>query len=296
MKKNNEHGLYAISPSIDYKDFYLSYHKRKNPIILMKENELPKIKNTIIKTDTSTQDSKYDNNINTKNSIFNLTDIDYIKTNSLNYSIITPFIKTNQVSYPKINPIFMQIKNYNSMYKTKIPKKLGKLSIKYIDLINMDQRSNLLIYEIKKNEKLFENDIISNIHDSSIKNKILDELRNIDNHTNEQIQNIMNNTTRQEKKDSLKYFKIQPKIINLCAEEIFKEFKNKNEGSISSDIPNKKNEQNKKNKIKKDKDNKEFKEIILSEIFLDFAKNNIRRKIELRNQFNQKISIEYIEK
>ena len=299
MKKNNDHGLYAISPSIDYKDFYLSYHKRKNPIILMKENELPKIKNTTIKTDTSTQDSKYDNNINTKNSILNLTDIDYIKTNSLNYSIITPFIKTNQVSYPKINPIFMQIKNYNSMYKTKIPKKLGKLSIKYIDLINMDQRSNLLIYEIKKNEKLLENDIISNIHDSSIKNKILDELKNIDNHTNQQIQNIMNNTTRQEKEDSLKYFKIQPKIINLCAEEIFKELKNKNAGGISSDITDKKIEQSKKNKIKKDKDNKdnkEFKENILSEIFLDFAKNNIRRKIELRNQFNQEISIEYIEK
>ena len=295
MKKNNEHDLYAISPSIDYKDFYLSYHKRKKPILLTKESEFPKIKNTSTKTtDFSIQNTKNDFTILKKNSLLNITDnnLDSTKTNSLlNYLINSPFTKTEQICYPKINPIFMQVKNFKQMLKAKVPKKLGRLSVKYIDLINIDKRNNILIYEIKKNEKSFENELINNINDSSMKDKILYELRNIDNNTTQQIENIMNITTKQEKDYSLKEFNIQPKIINLCAEEIFKELQKKNNSKLSSDITD--NIKMKKNKIKirKNKD-----ENLLNEIFLDCAINNIRRKVDLRNQFNQEITIEYIEK
>ena len=144
MEKNNEH-LYAISPTIDYKDFYLSYQRRRNPIFLQKENEFPKIKNNTIKTEISSKesDNDYNNNLFKKKFISNSIDniIDNNKTNSFNYSKNFPFTKTEQICYPKLNPTFTQIKNFISPYKTKIPKKIGKLSIKNLDIINMDTKN-----------------------------------------------------------------------------------------------------------------------------------------------------------
>ena len=294
MRKSIDHGLYAISPTIDYKDFYLSYHRRKNPIFIPKDNELPKIKNISLRTEISVQDSKNENflnNIITTNSKFNsiYNKMDNNKTNSLNFSTYSPFIKTEQICYPKINPIIAQIKNFISPYKTKIKKKVGKLTITNLDIINMDLKNSLLIYQINEKEKLLENEITKNFYDSPTKKKIINEIKTIDKNTNKEIDNIMKNSTREEKAYCLKNFEIQPKIINLCAEEIFEEFNNKRNIGVNTDLEDP--FIIKKNKIK----NKEQKEKKLNDIFLDFAKNNIRRKIELRNQYNQELSIEYIE-
>ena len=299
MEKTNEK-LYAISPIIDYKDFYLSYHKRRNPIYLQKEYEFPKIKINALKTEIYAKECDKDYNINNlfkKNFINNSVDnyIDNNKTNSFNYSINGPFIKTEQICYPKLNPILRQIKKFMSPFKTKIPKKIGKLSIKYLDIINMDSKNNILFYELNKNEKLFENEIINNIDDSFIKTKIINELKNIDKNMNQQIENIVNNTENEDKDFYFDNFNIHPKIIYLSAEEIFKQFnkeKDKNT-EINTDIQDnfkiKKND-NKKLKIKERRENP------LNDTLLDYAKNNIKRKIEIRNQFNQELSIEYIER
>ena len=299
MEKNNEH-LYAISPTIDYKDFYLSYQRRRNPIFLQKENEFPKIKNNTIKTEISSKesDNDYNNNLFKKKFISNSIDniIDNNKTNSFNYSKNFPFTKTEQICYPKLNPTFTQIKNFISPYKTKIPKKIGKLSIKNLDIINMDTKNNILIYELDKNEKLFENEMTNNIHDTLMKTKILNELKNIDKNMNQQIENIIRININEEKDFYFDNFDIHPKIIYLSAEEIFKQFNrggyadtNNEINEIKDILKNKKND-NKKPKFKNKEKN------ILNDTLLDFAKNNIKRKIELRNQFNQELTIEYIEK
>ena len=301
INNNNESTLYAITPTIDYKEFYLSYHRRQKPFYIQKEKELPKLKNTTFKTEASIQDYKTDisnnynylksTNSNTKtNSIYQTTDNN--KTDLLNYTINWPFIKTEQSNYPKINPIFIQTKNLNWPNKTKIQKKVGKLSIKYLDIIKMNSggKNNLIFNEINKNEKMLENEITENIRDSKAKNKIINELRNIETTTNNQIENIMKNTTKEEQEKYLNDFEIHPKIIKFSAEEIFKEFNNRDTGDNNNF--NGKFKINKKLKIRL----KEKKENLLNDIFLDFAKNNIRRKIELRNQFNQELSIEYIEK
>ena len=203
MKKNNEHGLYSISPTIDYyKEFYLSYHKRKNPILAVKENDLPKIKN--LKTEISAQNAKYDNinNLITTSSVFDSISniVGNKKANNFNYSSISPFIKTEQICYPKISPALSHIKNYISQNKTKIQKKNGKLSIKYLDIINMDTKNKILVYEIIEKEKLFENEIVNIIKDSLNKNKILDEIRKIDKKTNEQIEKCNKNNTQRRTK------------------------------------------------------------------------------------------------
>ena len=295
MRKTIEHSLYAITPIIDYKDFYLSYHRRKNPIIIKKENELPKIKKIPLRTEISTQEFKNDKEINNlikRNLKFNSIhrSVDPNRTNSINYSLYTPFIKTEQICYPKINPINPPVKNYISQYKSKVQKKNGKLSIQNLDLISLDTKTNLLVYEIIKKDKILENEIANTVNDPSTKNKIINEIRNIDKNTNQELNDILRNTSKEMQMNSFKNFDIQPKIINLGAEEIMEEFNNKNSGRTNIEI---KKEDNLKKKIKlKNSDKKEEK---LNDIFFDFAKKNIKRKIELRNQYNQELSIEYVE-
>ena len=293
--KSKEHILYAINPNDD-KDYYSNYHKRKKTPLYSKESELPNIKNipNHLKTEiNSVQDTKIDFNLSTKQSLFNPNDssFDNYRASSINYSINSPFLNTEKIAFPKISPILTHIKNFKSLIKTKYPKKNGLLSIKYLDLINMDKKNKMLIYEITKNDKMFEREILNNIIDSNTKKIIINELKNIDKKTSQQIENIMKNTTKEAKEESLRYLQSQPRIVYLGAEEIFEEFSNPSRIETSKYF-NKFEEKikDKKKKIKKNKLSK------LNDIFLDFAKNNIRRKIELRNQFNQEISVEYITK
>ena len=184
-----------------------------------------------------------------------------------------------------MSPILTQPKNYKQ-FRTKIPKKDGLLSIKYLDIIKTNSENKMLIYEMmNKNAKIFEKEVNDNILDNSIKEKILSELKKIDKNTDKQIENIISNSTSQEKEDSIKYLRTQPKMIYIGAKEIFNEITNR---ESTSDISNEKLKQNTM-KIKNTKMNN------LNDIFFDFAKNNIKRKIELRNQFNQEISLQYIE-
>ena len=268
MKHNNKtHSLFAINPT-DYKDYYSNYHKRKKQNILLKEGELPNIKFNLksLKTETNSNQD---------------IDLNNFKTSSNN----NPFIKSEK-SF-KSSSILTYIKNNNSQFKTKYPKKNGLLSIKYLDIINVDKRNKMLIYEINKNEKNFEREIIGNIIDSTTKNIIINKLKDIDTKTRKQIENLIRNTTSKAKEESLRYLENQPKIVYLGAEEIFEEISNHSriETAEYFDKFDKKIKE-KNSKIKKNKLSK------LNDIFLDCAKNNIRRKIELRNQLNQEITIE----
>ena len=290
MKNIKENSLHAISPK-DYKDYYFNYQKRKKSI---KEDELPKIKKNSksLKQEYIIKNIKYDTNLKIlQNTMINLneTTIDNTKTDLLSNINKTQNLKTERICFPRISPTLTQIKNFKYKFKKKIPKKEGLLSIKYLDLFKLDSKSQILIYKISQNDKLFEKEIIDNIDDTPTKNRILNELKNIDKNTNSQIEYIMKNTTRQAKEYSLKYLQTQPKIIYLSAEEIFKEIKNEVPLALFDNVVNGKSKE-KKTKIRKNKLS------TLNDIFLDCAKVNIRKKIELRNQFNQEITIEYIEK
>ena len=138
---------------------------------------------------------------------------------------------------------------------------------------------------INKNEKIFKEELNDNIIDNSTKEKILNELKKIDESIDKQIENIIVNTTSQEKEDSIKYLQTQPKMIYIGAKEILNEITNK---EPTSDIYREKDKDNKM-KIKNKKMNN------INDIFFDYAKKSIKRKIELRNQFNQEISLQYIE-
>jgi len=293
MKNIKENSLHAISPK-DYKDYYFNYQKRKKSFNSIKEDELPKIKNNSksLKQEYVIKNIKYDTNLTTlQNTMINLneTTIDNSKTDLLNNTNKTQNLKNERVCFPRISPTLTQIKNFKYKFKSKVPKKAGLLSIKYLDLIKLDSKSQILIYKISQNDKLFEKEIIDSIDDTLTKNRILDELKQIDKNTNSQIEYIMKNTTRQAKEYSLKYLQTQPKIIYLSAEEIFKEIRGEEPLVLFDNVINGKSKE-KKTKIRKNKLS------TLNDIFLDCAKVNIRKKIELRNQFNQEITIEYIEK
>ena len=294
MKNIKENSLHAISPK-DYKDYYFNYQKRKKSFNFIKEDELPKIKNNSksVKQEYVIKNIKYDTtNLTTlQNTMINLneTTIDNTKTDLLNNINKTQNLKIDRICFPRISPTLTQIKNFKYKFKTKVPKKAGLLSIKYLDLIKLDSKSQILIYKISQNDKLFEKEIIDSIDDTPTKNRILDELKQIDKNTNSQIEYIMKNTTRQAKEYSLKYLQTQPKIIYLSAEEIFKEIKNEVPLVLFDNMVDGKRKE-KKTKIRKNKLS------TLNDIFLDCAKVNIMKKIELRNQFNQEITIEYIEK
>ena len=283
MKNIKEYSLYAITPK-DYKDFYLNYQKRKKSYLLLKEKEFPKINNY---SKSLKDENLKEITTNSKISPFKLKDTstDNFNSKTYHYSINSPFTKTEKNLFPRMSPIQTQPKNYKQ-FRTKIPKKDGLLSIKYLDIIKTNSENKMLIYElINKNAKIFEEEVNDNIIDNSIKEKILSELKKIDKNTDKQIENIISNTTSQEKEDSIKYLQTQPKMIYIGAKEIFNEITNR---ESTSDISNEKHKQNTM-KIKNNKMNN------LNDIFFDFAKNNIKRKIELRNQFNQEISLQYIE-
>ena len=273
MKKRIALQLQAISPIIDYEKFYSNYHKRKNPFLLLKEKEkdLPQIKK-----DSNSNFISIDNNDNKTNNKYNTPKLTPLRSNKI----------TNSTFFPKIDAM---PKNLKFQLKNKTEKKEGKLSIKYIDLINMNQTNKLLIYEITKASKL-EQEITKYIFDPISKSKILQKLDIIDKKANEDIKDIMNNTTRKEKEEALQFFVTNPKIINTYAEDIFKIFNNKKE-KINNDNKNDKMEE------KKDKIGMtnifEAKRYCID--FLECAKKNIIRKIDLRNQCNQEITIEYIE-
>ena len=222
MKNIKENSLHAISPK-DYKDYYFNYQKRKKSFNSIKEDELPKIKNNSksLKQEYVIKNIKYDNtNLTTlQNTMINLneTSIDNTKTDLLNSTNKTQNLKTERICFPRISPTLTQIKNFKYKFKTKVPKKVGLLSYKYLDLIKLDSRSQILIYKISQNDKLFEKEIIDSIDDIPTKNRILEELKKIDKNTNSQIEFIMKNTTRQAKEYSLKYLQTQPKIIYLSA-------------------------------------------------------------------------------
>ena len=81
MKEFNTLPLQAISPKIDYTDFYSKYQKRRNPFLLLQEKHLPHIRLSI---DTNI------NPIETKNSIKNIFDLPLLsplKTNSTYHKI-----------------------------------------------------------------------------------------------------------------------------------------------------------------------------------------------------------------
>ena len=199
MIENYTQPLQAISSTIDYNYFNYKYQKRKKPLLLLKEKDLPTI---TIKSNNNF------NSINTK-----------IK-NMFKLPILSP-LKTN-TSIPKLKTIQPKLKNLKFQLRNKIPKKKGKLSIKYLDIINMN-RSNKLFYEITK-ASIIEEDITNQINDPITKSKLLNELNIINDMTNYEIDNLMNTTTKEEKGLALKFLKINPKMIYLSAEEIFKEF------------------------------------------------------------------------
>lgn len=275
MRKSNVQPLQAISPTIDYKEFYSSYHKRKRQLLFLKGRNLPLIR-------TNVNYLSIDNNNAKRINTFNLPLLSPNKTNSINSTF-----------FPKINTIQPKLKNMKLQLKNRIPKKNGKLSIKYIDLINMNKINKLLIYEITKGCKL-EEEITKQIYDPISKNKIIKELNIIDEKTTEEIERIMNFTTKIEKEEAIKFFNNNPKIIYLCAENILKQFneKNNNKTKITDKSKSKEKKKDKKKAEKGEENNFGNKRCL---DFLYCAKNNIIRKIELRNQYNQEISIEYIE-
>ena len=78
MEKKSLFPLQAISPTIDYKEFYLNYHKRKKNLLFLREKDLPQIK-----TNTETNNNSIDN-----------TNTIYRTNNILNISFLSP-LKTN---------------------------------------------------------------------------------------------------------------------------------------------------------------------------------------------------------
>ena len=268
MINSNNQPLHAITPTIDYKYFNSNYQKRKKPYLLLKEKELPLL---------------------TINSSNNFKTIHNKSKNMFKLPILSP-VKTS-TTIEKIKTIQPKLKNLKFQIRNKIPKKEGKLSIKYLDIINMNKSNKLLLYEITKSN-LIEEDITSNINDTLTKSKILNELYIINDKTSEEIENLMDTTTKEEKGLALNFLKLNPKMIYLSAEEIFKELKyNKNR---KIDL----NDKNKEDKLEKNKKIKDNYMAVRDKSGLDFlliAKNNIKRKIELRNQYNQEISIEDID-
>ena len=281
--------LLAIKSDQYNSEFHSDYQRQKrNSPLLKTKNALPKIIKTINKN--LFVPKNYPATLTLGNSSRN--------QNNSNSLLVSTCSETEQVIYPKIFQNNFYIKDTNSAFRRKIEKKnSGILSMKYLDLFHLPKEYNYLLLNklIQNEDKFFEDEILEKISDKIIREKVITELKKYKENEITTMENFVRKTlgkNENEKESFLLIEKIPNEIIENSAELIYKEYLN---------IINNKNKElikNKKNNVDENKISvpKQYNELIIHNVFFEFALKNVRNRIELRNQYNKELSLDYISK
>ena len=270
--------LLAIKSDRYNSDFHLDYQRQKrNSPLIKSHNDFPKINNTLNKN------ILLDSNL--LRSSASLSNSRNSFSNNLKYNC--PYLETEQIYYPKIFQNNFYLRDKNSTFKKKIQKKENNdLSLKYLELIQEPKEYDYIyINELIQNEdNFFENELIENIADKNLKENILEQLQIYKEEENKIMENFVRKTLNKNQNESfLLIEKIPQEEIEYFAKNIYKEIllnnnnkeKEKKENELIKLEINNDDENN--NKSKKN-------ELIIHNIFLEFALENTRKKIQIRNQ------------
>ena len=283
--------LLAIKSENYNSEFHSDYQKQKrNSPLIKSRNQFPKINHT------SSKNFLLPINLHKSLNSLNITRNNNNDNNLNNYRLNSPYLEAEQIYYPKIFQNNLYLKDSNSPFKTKIQKKdnSNSLSLKYLELFQQPKEYDYIyLNDLAQNDdNFFENEIIEKITDPILKQNILERLKRYKEKDNIVIENFVRKTFNKLKHESfLLIEKIHDEDIEFFAENIYKEIliKNNREQKQKEMIKVEVNENEKKN-------NEKTNELIIHNIFFEFAVNNTRKKIELRNQYNKEISIKYISK
>ena len=286
MKSN----LTLIQP-IEYNNLFSSYHDNTKNYRFKKYN-LPKI--TKLFTNTSSQ---------TNNKIFSNVKMK-LKANRLNHFInekkqlVYPLlnISTTKRSMTKTNTNLESIKydveklrnieSPNLFKKINIERKnnIHKLKMVYLNLFNI--RS-----ENKNNSIVNFDSFFNSIDNFEIKNneeeKILSEkLKNINNKSIIKIIDIFNETNFDRlNNDFFSISNIQQSYLNRFAEKLLNKYKDNNNINMSKD----------ENSINSFNKSQESSNLIYNNVFFDWILDNVKHKIELKNEYNQILTTVWIQ-
>ena len=282
-KKKLLNTLLAIKSDHYNSEFHLDYQRRNSPL-LKTEGRLPKIKANINKNTSE--------NINFKNYL-SLSNSSRNKTLK-NYLFNTSRIETEHIYYPKIFQNNFHLRDSISPFRPKIPKKQNKIvSIKYLDLFNELSECDYVILNklIENEDNYFKNEILESIIDKKEKQKVAEKLNLFKETENNMMENLVRKTLNNNDNEPLLIIeKIPNDLIEDYAERIYKEYMNINNIKNKEIYKNGVNSYNeKKNAIPQEND-----ELVVHNVFFEFVLKNIRKKIEIRNQYNKILSLKYI--
>ena len=281
--------LLAIKSPQYNSEFHSDYKRQKRISPLMKTvNDLPKINHEQTIKKNILFNIKYPTPLTLENSSRNKT-----KDNT---SLGSPLSETEQVIYPKIfQNNFYKKDTYSSLRKKIGRKNSGLLSMKYLDLFNESKEYNFILWNrlIQNEDNFFENEILEKITDINNKQKIISELKKFDEKENKIMENFVRknlNKNTSENEPFLLIEKLPNEIISNYGELIYKEYLNINYNINKEIIKNKKNNV----QIKRINNPKLYNKLIIHNVYLEFVLKNVRKRIEIRNQYNKELTLEYV--
>ena len=282
-KKKLLNTLLAIKSDHYNSEFHLDYQRRNSPL-LKTEDRLPKIKASIIK---NTSD-----NIDFKNSLS--LSISSRNKNLKNYLFNTSRFETEHIYYPNIFQNNFHLRDSISPFRPKIQKKQNKIvSMKYLDLFKELSDCDYVILNklIENEDNYFKNEILESIIDKKEKQKMAEKLNLLKEKENSMMEDLVRKTLNNNWNEPLLLIeKIPNDLIEDYAEKIYKEFININNIKNKEIYKKGANSDNEKTNLAPKKNEK----LIIHNVFFEFVLNNIRKKIEIRNQYNKILSLKYI--
>ena len=272
-----------------YNELFSTYHNSKKNLNLHSKINLPKISTNLPK-EWESQASTSRTNISTSNNIFhNKNNISYKKTSyifNINKEFYYP-IATQQkgsetsrysdfLPYPSITQHFKKIVDNKSKEKKKIEKNDTELKMVYLDLVNSENN---------KNDVKLETCLIENIEKEKIKTNIIND-QNADINNKQKLEGILVQTEDSKIKNEISAIDNIPiTLINLFAEEIYKNYYN-HENSTKGKNIHTENIKQSFNNI-----NRNF---YIKNKFFQYVLDNVKHKIEIISQKNESISVLYV--
>ena len=279
-----------------YNELFSSYHSSKKNINPNRVN-LPKISTNFLKewdtpaltcrTNNTTSNKIYLNNKN-----FSSQKNSYIFDRNRDFYPILTQTKGSETSritdilpYPSVTQHFKKIIDNKSKEKKKVEKNKKYLKMIYLNLLSdennkKDYQIESFLTESNENEKV-KNDIIN------------DKINEINNNSKKQLQSIFCQTDDSKIQNDIRQIHNIPIVlINLCAEEIYKNYYNNI--NLYSEQKTENNKNFNKQNIKLSYNNNLKNNLYINNKFFQYVLDNVKHKIEIISENNKTISVLYV--
>ena len=274
-----------------YNELFSTYHNSKKYIEPNLKINLPKISTNLPKewesaASTSRTNISTSNNIfhNKNNSSYKKTSYIFNRNKELHYPIETKYkgSETTRIPdflpYPSITQHFKKIVDSKSKEKKKIERNNTELKMVYLDLVSGENN---------KNEYKIESYLTENFEKDKNKQNIINSKNNEINNKNKTDSIFVQTEDSKFKNEISSIDNIPIILINLFAEEIYKNYYNKEYSNRSRKNIISEN-------VKQSYNNNINRNLYINNKFFKYVLDNVKHKIEVINQSNKQISVLYV--